>query len=142
MPIGIKVLGSKHCMYKHICLLGIVLLAATLNSVSVYEQYLKYQYNFTQLYFIHSEKYAQLFASHDRIMKMISMRREINKCLIQIIYTPFVVVGTIFGVVERSVTAAERVLITFEMILQYLIPCVLTLMIVAMLNDLRLKVLR
>ena len=129
-------------MCRYVCLSGIVLMLAALYSVNVYEQYLKYQYNFTQLYFIHSEKYAQLFASHDRIMKMIGMRREINKCLIQIIYTPFVVVGTIFGVVERSVTAAERVLITFEMILQYLIPCMLTLMIVVMLNDFRLKVLR
>lgn len=129
-------------MYRHICLLGIVLLLATLYSVSVYEQYLKYQYNFTQLYFIHSEKYARLFATHDRIMKLINARREINKCLIQIICTPFVVVGTIFGVVEKSVTTAERIIFTFEMILQYLVPSMLALTLIVMLCDLRMKVKR
>jgi hypothetical protein len=139
VPIGIKVLGSKQCMYRHIiCLLGIVLLAAMLNSVSVYEQYLKYQYNFTQLYFIHSEKYAQLFANHDRIMKLINARREINKCLIQIICTPFVVVGTIFGVVERGVTTIDRIILAFE----YLLPCLLTLTLIVILNDIRMRVKR
>jgi len=75
-------------------------------------------------------------------MKLISARREINKCLIQIICTPFVVVGTVFGVVERSVTTAERIIITFEAILQYLVPCLLALTLIVILNDLRLKVLR
>jgi hypothetical protein len=128
-------------MYKPVCI-GIVVLTPVLYSVRIYEQYLQYEYKITQLYFIHSEKYAQLFANHDRIMKLISARREINKCLIQIICTPFVVVGTVFGVVERSVTTAERIIITFEAILQYLVPCLLALTLIVILNDLRLKVLR
>ena len=128
-------------MYKPVCI-GIVVLTAVLYSVRIYEQYLQYEYKITQLYFIHSEKYAQLFANHDRIMKLISARREINKCLIQIICTPFVVVGTVFGVVERSVTTAERIIITFEAILQYLVPCLLALTLIVILNDVRMKVKR
>ncbi len=126
-------------MYKPVCI-GIVVLTAVLYSVRIYEQYLQYEYKITQLYFIHSEKYAQLFANHDRIMKLISARREINKCLIQIICTPFVVVGTVFGVVERSVTTAERIIITFEAILQYLVPCLLALTLIVILNDVRVRV--
>ena len=128
-------------MHKPVCI-GIVFLTAVLYSVRIYEQYLRYEYKITQLYFIHSEKYAQLFANHDRIMKLISARREINKCLIQIICTPFVVVGTVFGVVERSVTTAERIIITFEAILQYLVPCLLALTLIVILNDVRMKVKR
>ena len=128
-------------MHKPVCI-GIVFLTAVLYSVRIYEQYLQYEYKITQLYFIHSEKYAQLFANHDRIMKLISARREINKCLIQIICTPFVVVGTVFGVVERSVTTAERIIITFEAILQYLVPCLLALTLIVILNDVRMKVKR
>ncbi len=126
-------------MHKPVCI-GIVFLTAVLYSVRIYEQYLQYEYKITQLYFIHSEKYAQLFANHDRIMKLISARREINKCLIQIICTPFVVVGTVFGVVERSVTTAERIIITFEAILQYLVPCLLALTLIVILNDVRVRV--
>lgn len=126
-------------MHKPVCI-GIVFLTAVLYSVRIYEQYLRYEYEITQLYFIHSEKYAQLFANHDRIMKLISARREINKCLIQIICTPFVVVGTVFGVVERSVTTAERIIITFEAILQYLVPCLLALTLIVILNDVRVRV--
>jgi hypothetical protein len=126
-------------MYKPVCI-GIVVLTPVLYSVRIYEQYLQYEYKITQLYFIHSEKYAQLFANHDRIMKLISARREINKCLIQIICTPFVVVGTVFGVVERSVTTAERIIITFEAILQYLVPCLLALTLIVILNDVRVRV--
>ena len=128
-------------MHKPVCI-GIVFLTAVLYSVRIYEQYLQYEYKITQLYFIHSEKYAQLFANHDRIMKLISARREINKCLIQIICTPFVVVGTVFGVVERSVTTAERIIITFEAILQYLVPCLLALTLIVILNDVRVRVKR
>ena len=128
-------------MYKPVCI-GIVVLTPVLYSVRIYEQYLQYEYKITQLYFIHSEKYAQLFANHDRIMKLISARREINKCLIQIICTPFVVVGTVFGVVERSVTTAERIIITFEAILQYLVPCLLALTLIVILNDVRVRVKR
>ena len=64
-------------MHKPVCI-GIVVLTAVLYSVQIYEQYLQYQYEITKLYFIHSEKYAQLFANHDRIMKLINARREIN----------------------------------------------------------------
>jgi len=128
-------------MHKPVCI-GIVVLTVVLYSVRIYEQYLRYQYKITQLYFIHSEKYAQLFANHDRVMKLISARREINKCLFQIIFTPFVVVGTVFGVVERSVTTAERIIITFEAILQYLVPCLLALTLIVILNDVRVRVKR